>query len=100
MELPTDYGFPFQPYPIQENFMKELFKVLEEGKLGIFESPTGTGKSLSLICGALTWLQSFENRRIKLLEDQVKSLELGSEDADEEDWFQAAVKKMKDNDKK
>jgi chromosome transmission fidelity protein 1 len=42
---PTDitaYNFPFQPYDIQCEFMKRLYQVIEEGKVGIFESPTGT----------------------------------------------------------
>jgi chromosome transmission fidelity protein 1 len=37
-----DFGFPFTPYPIQEDFMKTLYNVLDQGKVGIFESPTGT----------------------------------------------------------
>ncbi|KAJ8556860.1 hypothetical protein ON010_g9103 [Phytophthora cinnamomi] len=36
--------------------MRQLWDTLERGHCGIFESPTGTGKSISLICGALTWL--------------------------------------------
>ena len=38
MEPPEDFGFPFAPYPIQENFMRELFNVLSSKQLGIFES--------------------------------------------------------------
>jgi len=72
METPENFGFPFPPYNIQNDFMKELFRVLEDGKLGIFESPTGTGKSLSLICGTLTWLKHHEEKRLKDLEEQVK----------------------------
>lgn len=36
------FPFPFKPYPIQERFMEALYAVLEQGKVGIFESPTGT----------------------------------------------------------
>lgn len=36
------FGFPFEPYHIQKDFMEELYNVLEHGKIGIFESPTGT----------------------------------------------------------
>ncbi|KAJ1731743.1 ATP-dependent DNA helicase chl1 [Coemansia biformis] len=51
------------PYSIQLEFMQRLFDALEDGEFGIFESPTGTGKSLSIICGALTWIQHNERRR-------------------------------------
>ncbi|KAM7116593.1 ATP-dependent DNA helicase DDX11 [Molossus nigricans] len=57
------FPFPFTPYSIQKDFMAELYQVLEAGKIGIFESPTGTGKSLSLICGALSWLRDFEQKK-------------------------------------
>uniref|UniRef100_A0A8B9H476 ATP-dependent DNA helicase DDX11 n=1 Tax=Astyanax mexicanus TaxID=7994 RepID=A0A8B9H476_ASTMX len=57
------FPFPFKPYTIQERFMESLYAALEQGKVGIFESPTGTGKSLSLICGALTWLRDHEEKK-------------------------------------
>ncbi|KAJ3331329.1 DEAD H (Asp-Glu-Ala-Asp His) box helicase 11 [Blyttiomyces sp. JEL0837] len=60
-----DIQFPF-PYPnpwnIQYDFMRTLYDCIENGKIGIFESPTGTGKSLSLICGSLKWLMDHEQR--------------------------------------
>ena len=34
----VDFGFPFQPYHIQESFMKKLFGVLSNEQFGIFES--------------------------------------------------------------
>nr|CAD7598697.1 unnamed protein product [Timema genevievae] len=40
--VPEEFPFPFTPYSIQKDFMKSLYIALEEGKLGIFESPTGT----------------------------------------------------------
>jgi chromosome transmission fidelity protein 1 len=71
---------PYQPYDIQLDFMSSLYDCIEQVKVGIFESPTGTGKSLSLICGSLTWLR--DNQR-RLLED----------DADDtDDWLAQAEK--------
>ncbi|RKP08780.1 helicase C-terminal domain-containing protein, partial [Thamnocephalis sphaerospora] len=63
--------FPFSPYSIQLEFMRALFDTIEAGRVGIFESPTGTGKSLSLICGALKWLEENEARVDRLEEAQV-----------------------------
>ena len=37
--------FPFSPYNIQKDLMKNMTQVLDRGGVGIFESPTGTGKS-------------------------------------------------------
>jgi ATP-dependent helicase YprA (DUF1998 family) len=51
------WGFPFEPYGIQVDFMQCLYNTLEQGQCAILESPTGTGKTLSIICSALHWLQ-------------------------------------------
>ena len=99
MEQPTDFNFPFTPYDIQKAFMSKIFECLKEEKLGIFESPTGTGKSLSLICSALTWfLQNEKDRKIQLLKqiDEANALQ----DNGEEDWFATAVKHCSIRDKK
>ena len=39
---PAEFPFPFHPYNIQKDFMRELYLALERGQVGIFESPTGT----------------------------------------------------------
>ncbi|XP_057557747.1 ATP-dependent DNA helicase DDX11 isoform X3 [Hippopotamus amphibius kiboko] len=69
------FPFPFTPYAIQKDFMAALYQVLEAGKIGIFESPTGTGKSLSLICGALSWLRDFEQKK---RQEEARLLEAGA----------------------
>ena len=48
-EKPGYFPFPFPPYDIQEQFMKCLYKAIESGKVGLFESPTGTVWQLALI---------------------------------------------------
>lgn len=57
-----EFSFPFQPYDIQLGLMREIRDCIEQGKVGIFESPTGTGKSLSVLCSTMTWLENEENR--------------------------------------
>ena len=36
------FEFPFTPYNIQQDFMRKLYYALQNDKIGIFESPTGT----------------------------------------------------------
>ncbi|XP_024543669.1 ATP-dependent DNA helicase DDX11 [Selaginella moellendorffii] len=50
-------AFPFQPYAIQLQLMRAVYGALEKGGVAIVESPTGTGKTLSLICSVLQWLE-------------------------------------------
>ena len=37
----TFSAFPYEPYPIQQGFMENLYATLETGGIGLFESPTG-----------------------------------------------------------
>ncbi|CAF3457470.1 unnamed protein product [Rotaria sp. Silwood1] len=38
----ASFGFPFEPYQIQIDFMRSLYSTIQQRKHGIFESPTGT----------------------------------------------------------
>jgi len=85
--METSHGkfhHPYEPYSIQLEFMQKLYKTIDDGNVGIFESPTGTGKSLSLICAALTWLRDHERRTF-----------FGELHQDDEslDWLEQAAKK-------
>ncbi|KAL0960811.1 hypothetical protein HGRIS_005830 [Hohenbuehelia grisea] len=56
-------AFPYAPpYQIQTDLMKHLYAAIEGRKVAIVESPTGTGKTLSLLCSALTWLSDEKHR--------------------------------------
>lgn len=48
LQIPDEFDFPFPPYDIQLQFMQKLYFALENRKLGIFESPTGTVGNLYL----------------------------------------------------
>ncbi|XP_050509376.1 regulator of telomere elongation helicase 1 homolog isoform X1 [Diabrotica virgifera virgifera] len=50
-------SFPFEPYEIQKEYMDKVLECLQNETNGVLESPTGTGKTLSLLCSTLAWLQ-------------------------------------------
>lgn len=94
LEVPKNFGFPFPPYDIQADMMKEVYEVLENRQIGIFESPTGTGKSLTLTCAVLRWLLDHE----KLVTDEImmrihndeKALTILNENCSRQvDWIKA-----------
>lgn len=87
------YNFPFIPYDIQSQLMDSLYEVFDNKKIGIFESPTGTGKSLSIICAAIKWIQDFETNQLKSLTEELKKVNkqierLESESNVSSDWIQ------------
>ena len=47
--------FPFKPYDCQETYMGALLDALHKGENALLESPTGTGKTLCLLCATLAW---------------------------------------------
>ncbi|KZT72447.1 DNA repair helicase [Daedalea quercina L-15889] len=66
LNTPSSFpAFPFKPYGIQLDFMQHLYAAIEDRKVTIIESPTGTGKTLSLLCGSLTWLKDEQDRARK-----------------------------------
>jgi len=77
-------AFPYQPYDIQLKFMKNLYETLEKGGIGLFESPTGTGKTMSLICASLHWLEDWQKQQEA--GDETGVADKGVED-DEPDWM-------------
>ncbi|KAI9601952.1 hypothetical protein KEM48_001241 [Puccinia striiformis f. sp. tritici PST-130] len=83
---PEQFSFPFEPYEIQKRFMRVLFEVIEHQKVGIFESPTGTGKSLSLICAALSWLELDRRRATDATLGELFE-KLKAESPQEPDWI-------------
>ncbi|KAF8026326.1 hypothetical protein BT93_F2958 [Corymbia citriodora subsp. variegata] len=59
--------FPYQPYGTQLAFMGRVVSTLDRAARdghchALLESPTGTGKSLSLLCSTLAWQQNYKSR--------------------------------------
>ncbi|XP_038164925.1 regulator of telomere elongation helicase 1 [Cyprinodon tularosa] len=53
--------FPFTPYECQKEYMSKVLQCLQERKNGVLESPTGTGKTLCLLCATLAWRERFRD---------------------------------------
>ncbi|KAK3028340.1 hypothetical protein RJ639_037802, partial [Escallonia herrerae] len=84
-------AFPFKPYSIQNDFMNALYHSLDKGGIAMLESPTGTGKTLSIICSALQWLVDRKRRQdAETTADPSENQDrLGSDD--EPDWLRNFV---------
>ncbi|XP_062194619.1 uncharacterized protein LOC133897806 [Phragmites australis] len=59
--------FPYKPYGTQLAFMGRVIATLDRARRqgrshALLESPTGTGKSLSLLCSALAWQRNYPLR--------------------------------------
>ncbi|KRX00086.1 P-loop containing nucleoside triphosphate hydrolase [Pseudocohnilembus persalinus] len=59
--------FPHQMYQGQIDFIQNLIDCYEEGKNGIFESPTGTGKTLCLLASAIAYNKKQPNGKSQII---------------------------------
>ncbi|CAA7408700.1 unnamed protein product [Spirodela intermedia] len=78
-------AFPYDPYPIQSDFMVALYGSLDRGGVAMLESPTGTGKTLSIICSALQWI--VDRRQRAKVEQKVRATKTTCCDEEEPDWM-------------
>ena len=65
--------FPFKPYQVQIDYMEKVIESLQTHQNAVLESPTGTGKTLCLLCAALAW-RKHEVDQLKM-RNQVSVLE-------------------------
>ncbi|CAJ1055220.1 regulator of telomere elongation helicase 1 isoform X1 [Xyrichtys novacula] len=54
-------SFPFSPYDCQKDYMSKVIECLQKKVNGVLESPTGTGKTLCLLCATLAWRENFKD---------------------------------------
>ena len=58
--------FPYEPYEPQKLYMEKVISSLnKEGSVSALESPTGTGKTLCLLCAVLAWIK-YNNKKISI----------------------------------
>ncbi|WUR05110.1 RAD3-like DNA-binding helicase [Vairimorpha necatrix] len=55
---------PYEPYESQIQAMEKILKCMMEHTTGMIESPTGTGKSLSIICAALAYREHINRNSV------------------------------------
>ena len=46
---------PHKPYGVQLSFCSKMLQALTSQSNALLEAPTGSGKTLSLLCSALAW---------------------------------------------
>jgi Fanconi anemia group J protein len=59
----VDVCFPHEPYGVQKVFMAQVVRAVDHEENALLEAPTGCGKTLSLLCGALAWQTAAKEKK-------------------------------------
>nr|XP_045231051.1 Fanconi anemia group J protein isoform X2 [Macaca fascicularis] len=88
--------FPYKAYPSQLAMMNSILRGLNSKQHCLLESPTGSGKSLALLCSALAWQQSLSDSPEKTtLAAKLSAKKQASIYRDENDDFQVEKKRIR-----
>lgn len=92
--------FPFKPYPSQIGMMDRVIRALDGNKQhALLESPTGSGKTMALLCGVLSWMEeqkkkhNIENQGPTTLIPEGSSPEVVDESENLPSFFDKRIKK-------
>ena len=99
MDTEEHIPFPYDPYPQQRQLMDAIFETISKSKSGCFESPTGTGKSLSVICSALHWQRIEENRVKSKFKEDINNLNKKDNANSSDDWLADMISSSNVNDR-
>lgn len=67
-------SFPFEPYNVQRNYMERVIECLDRSANSVLESPTGTGKTLSLLCSTLGWVLEKKRQVQSSMDEQLNKV--------------------------
>ena len=83
-----DVDFPHNAYGVQLGFMDKVLKALDNKSNALLEAPTGSGKTLSLLCAALAWQRQ---QKLDLSRADVEKQKQGETDSDVKESLQVDV---------
>nr|XP_027199864.1 ATP-dependent DNA helicase DDX11-like [Dermatophagoides pteronyssinus] len=93
-----NYQFPYQPYDIQIKLMNQLYDSFENGYISIVESPTGTGKSLSIICSLAKWMEDYKLNQLQKYTEEIDERKRQNQmNEKNDDWLATQLKQMTNN---
>lgn len=88
--LGLEIDFPFEPYGIQKAMMNHITRALMNRQHSLIESPTGTGKTLVLLCSSLAWQKkSMAQDRPFISSKMINSINADADsESDSMEWLQ------------
>ncbi|KAG0185736.1 Fanconi anemia group J protein [Apophysomyces sp. BC1034] len=69
----VEIEFPFRAYQAQIQMMSKIITALQKTENALLESPTGSGKSLAILCAALAWREHQKKKQQQNIQERIES---------------------------